>query len=979
MQTGEGPHAAPHPVAETVRAQGDAPAFIEVQFPVSKLSKECYKERKAGSGQTLNPLGKWWGRKPLVLVRAILLGLLMPATDDPAADREAFLAALTMDDDGMLRRFTGQASPADLAPFCTPRERAEYFVSENGKLSWRPGLSAADREHLKRRAFLRMGYDDRLRFCLRPEEVDGPSEASWERINRHLGTTARSLPDLVRQLGERRFGHVPRVGDAFCGGGSVPFEAARLGCEAYASDLNPVAVLLTWGALALTGGGPEVVERVRAAQRRVFEDVRRQVEAWGIERNEEGWVADAYLYCHEVRDPLTGWWVPLAPTWVISRKRRVVAKLVPDPVTKRFAIEIHEGVSEAELRRAEEAGTWASGVRCPVDRDGNWLPPAQRQVTSAEQLRGRTGLRPWENDDLVPRPDDVFQERLYCIRWIDPETGERFYRAPTAADLAREQRVLELVRARFAEWQDKGYLPSARIEPGYNTDQPVRERGWTHWHHLFNPRQLLLHGLLAERAAQEAGLEAAALLLMLGRVANWNSRLSLWNRDHEKIDQTFLNQALNTLVDYACRAMGNLETAFCARLAVAPVAGPYHVQPADARVVKWEADIWITDPGYGDYVNYHELSEFFLAWYEKRLPQLFPGWYADSKRVLAVKGEEETFRLALAECYQNLARRMPDDGYQVVLFVHQDPEMWVDLTLVLWAAGLQVTAAWTVLTETTRGIRSGNYVQGTVLLVLRKRQGDRRGELVDLYPEIRAEVERQLETMLRLDPKDDPNFGDADYQLAAYAAALRVLTSYSAIGDIDVERELRRPRSPGEVTPIGRIIEQAVRIATDYLVPEGLERTVWRQLSPEERLYLKGIEIEAHGEAREGAYQEFARTYGAREFRSLLASRSANRARLKTPSEFGNRELRPIGQSGFGGTLLRHVLFAIYRTASDPEQDPRPARQYLRQEVPDYWQARQTIIALLQYLGTKPVGLAHWQPDVQAARRLKAVVEADTL
>jgi putative DNA methylase len=217
--------------------------------------------------------------------------------------------------------------------------------------------------------------------------------------------------------------------------------------RAYASDLNPVAVLLTWGALALTGGGPEVVERVRAAQRRVFEDVRRQVEAWGIERNEEGWVADAYLYCHEVRDPLTGWWVPLAPTWVISRKRRVVAKLVPDPVTKRFAMEIHEGVSEAELRRAEEDGTWASGVRCPVDRDGNWLPPAQRQVSSAEQLRGRTGLRTWENDDLVPRPDDVFQERLYCIRWIDPQTGERFYRAPTAADLAREQRVLELVRA----------------------------------------------------------------------------------------------------------------------------------------------------------------------------------------------------------------------------------------------------------------------------------------------------------------------------------------------------------------------------------------------------------------------------------------------------------------------------------------------------------------------------------------------------
>ena len=955
------------------------PAFIEVQFPVSRLSKECYKERKAGSGQTLSPLGKWWGRKPLVLVRAILLGLLMPASEDPQTDREVFLAALTMDDEGMLRRFTGDIGAAALYPYCTTRERAEYFVERNGRPAWRPGLSLTDREHVKRRVFLRIGYDDRLRYCLRPEEIPGPSVEAWRRINAHLGTSASSLPELVRQLGERRFGHVPRVGDAFCGGGSVPFEAARLGCEAYASDLNPVAVLLTWGALALTGGGAEVVDRVTAAQRRVFEDVRRQVEAWGIERNEDGWVAEAYLYCHEVRDPLTGWWVPLAPSWVISQKQRVVARLVPDPATKRFAIEIHEGVGEAELRQAEADGTWADGVRCPVDTAGNWLPPAQRQVTSAEQLRGRTGLRLWENEDLVPRPDDVFQERLYCIRWFDPKTGERHYRAPTEADLARERRVLALLQERFAEWQAKGYLPSRRIEPGHNTEQPIRTRGWTHWHHLFNPRQLLLLGLLAERAAQEEGLEARALLLMLGRVANWNSRLSVWDRSRETIQQTFLNQALNPLVDYACRGVRALETAFCAELVVAPVAGPYHVAPADARAVDWEADIWITDPGYGDNVNYHEVSEFFLAWYEKRLPELFPGWYADSKRALAVKGEGQEFRLALAECYRNLARRMPDDGYQVVMFVHQDPEMWVDLTLVLWAAGLQVTAAWTVLTETSSGIRSGNYVQGTVVLVLRKRREDRRGELVDLYPEIRAEVERQLETMLALDPKEDPNFGDADYQLAAYAAALRVLTSYSTIGDIDVERELRRPRGRGEVTPIGRVIEQAVRVATDYLVPDGLDRAVWRQLGPEERLYLKGIEVEAHGEAREGVYQEFARAYGAREFRELLASRSANRARLKTPSEFGSRHLRPFGQGGFAGTLLRHVLYAIHRAAADPEQDPRPARLYLRQEVPDYWQSRQTILALLAYLATKPVGLEHWRADVEAARRLRAVVEADTI
>ena len=58
-------------------------SFIEKQFPVSKISKESYKERKANNGQTLTGLGKWWGRKPLVMVRAAILGSLMPASDNP--------------------------------------------------------------------------------------------------------------------------------------------------------------------------------------------------------------------------------------------------------------------------------------------------------------------------------------------------------------------------------------------------------------------------------------------------------------------------------------------------------------------------------------------------------------------------------------------------------------------------------------------------------------------------------------------------------------------------------------------------------------------------------------------------------------------------------------------------------------------------------------------------------------------------------
>lgn len=959
-----------HPIL-TSRAQ----AFIEAQFPVSKLSKESYKERKGAQGQVLTGLGKWWGRKPLVLVRAIILGLLLPATDDPARDRQTFLALMTMDDDGLWRRAGGKLPVKMAYELAVGRERQLYFSQVGNAIQWSPDAPTGERRAMQRRAFNRMSYDAKLALCITPEEAGGPTLDAWAEINEHLGTHATSLPDLVAELGERRWGRVPRIGDVFSGGGSIPFEAARLGCDAYGSDLNPVAALLTWGALNIVGGGVEAVERLAAAQQRVFDRVQQQVEEWGIERDPEtGWVADAYLYCVEVLDPATGWRVPLAPSWVIAqRAKQVIARLVPNFQTRSFDFEVIEGVDKDGLKAAAEEGTATDGVRSPMSRDGVWLSPPQRSTTSTAQLRGRTGPRPWENDDLVPRPDDVYGERLYCIRWVDPATGERHYRAPTPADLEREERVLTLLRERFVDWQVQGFIPSRRIELGDKTDEPIRTRGWTYWHHLFNPRQLLVHGLFAEAIASEGTPEQQGLLMMIGRLANADSRLCQWHSGNDQHTTVFYNQALNTFDNYGARGMRAMGPTFRGKLEAAQVCGSAATDLCDARMVKQSADVWVTDPGYGDAVLYDELSEFFLAWYDKALLRLFPGWYSDSKRALAVKGEGASFRTTLAQCYQHLTDLMSDDGYQVVMFTHQNPEVWADLTLVLWSAGLQVAAAWTIGTETgSVGIRQGNLVQGTVLLILRKRTTNEHGIMSDLYPDIRDEVDRQLAAMLALDSKDDPNFGDADYQLAAYAAALRVLTGYATVEGIDVQRELGSPRGKDR-SPIAKLIDQAVRIASDSLMPRGMERTLWKASSPEERFYLKGIEVEASGEARQGVYQELARGYGAGDFRGLLASSKANATRLLAPSEFGNRDVRRIGEAGFGGTLLRHVLLAVYRTAGHPDRDPRPAREYLRQTLPDYWNSRQAAMALLKYLAdtASPLTTGTWQTDTHAARLLR--------
>ncbi len=963
------------PPAKLDVSKSGVESFIETQFPVSRLSKESYKERKANYSQTLTGLGKWWGRKPLVLVRAVILGLLMPASDDPRKDREVFLALLTMDDEGLRRRKSRNIPLKEMYRRFGEDERPRWFTrtstADAPKLKATKAVGKREaRAQMQALLFERMSYDEKLRWCDRPEHLDGPSPEAWEAINAHLGTSAASLSELVRELGERRFGRVPRVGDAFCGGGSVPFEAARIGCEAYGSDLNPVAALLTWGALNIVGGGEKVAKEVRAAQKAVFQAVDAQVTEWGIEHDEHGWRADAFLYCTETKCPECGWRVPLAPSWVIGEKTRTVAKLRPDAANQRFDIDIRSGENRAALAAARAAGTVRSSrLECP-----NCHASTPMAAIRGDQRGGGGrgyGLRQWTNDDLVPRPVDVFQERQYCVRWRSPGDDPVVeYRAVAEADLRREAEALRLLEERFADWQASGYIPGRAITPGDETTRLMRERGWTHWHHLFNPRQLLFAGAFVQQIVERADLsmkQRQALALVLARCLNFNSRLTRWvdNAANEKGADTFANQALNTLLVYVTRPWPRMATIVTQRLAVSRVAES-HVRPLDARANSWSADVWVTDPPYADAVNYHELSEFFLGWYGRIWKELFPRWHGDSKRALAIRGADAGFRSSMVDAYRNLAGHMPDNGLQVVMFTHQDATVWADLTLILWAAGLRVTAAWTIATETDSALKAGNYVQGTVLMVLRKQTSEDTAFLDELVPEVEAEVERQLESMLALDDRDDPNFSDADYQLAAYAAALRVLTNYRAIGDVDVAHELSRERKRGEQNPIEKIIADAVRTASNHLVPNGLPGHIWRALAPTEKLYLKGLDVERHGDFRAGVYQEFARGFGVKDYGHLLHTGKANQTRLKTATEFASADQ--------DGTLLRHALYATWRARETG--DTAESLTWLRTELPAYHgPARESAAAVLRYLANMDTG--HWREDAAAAKLVAGAVEND--
>ncbi len=962
-------------------------SFIEVQFPVSKVSKESYKERKANFMQTLTGLGKWWGRKPLILVRAAILGLLIPASNDAKRDRDIFLKLLTMDESGLLIR-KSKPIPLKILFECSSEvERRVYFDLNSEKPKYKKGIKTEEKSELQRLVFNRFSYDEKLEYCMRPEEVEKLPDSEWKDINLHLGTSATNLQELVSELGIRKFGHHPIIGDCFSGGGSIPYESARLGCGVFASDLNPIAMLLTWSSLNIAGATVEEISKLRLFQEKIYNLVEVQIRSWGIESNESGDQANSYLYCLETVCPECGIKVPLSPSWIIGKGTKTVA-LLNKGNDNQYDIEVISNASEEQQSMAESQSTIIkNNLHCPNCKMSTPIS-SLRGDRKNEDGKSNYGLRKWGKDDFIPLTDDVYNERLFCIRYEQEYLDEagniknkRYYTSPTKGDMIREDKVKELLREKFQIWRLKGYIPDLEIEEGYNTSQPIRERGWTHWHHLFSPRQLLVHGLFMEFIDKEATEQKEYVVGMLGinKLSDWNSKLCQWINAgvNENLGHTYYNQALNTFYNYGSKGLKNLSSYWFFNINTSTInSASINMKITDARDITEKCDMWITDPPYADAVNYHELSELFLAWNGKFIQKVFGDWYSDSKRILAVKGTGEEFNNSLINIYKNLKNHSADSGMQIVMFTHQDVKVWAELSMILWSAGLQVSAAWNIATETdANGLKEGNYVKGTVLLILRKQENNSTAFLDELYPEIEEEVISQINSMREIDDQDDPNFSDPDYLLAAYAASLKVLTSYKKIEGIDVEYELSKARNSNEESPIVKIINEAVKIAYDYLIPVGFDKYIWKTLTSEERLYIKGLELEKHNIYQLSAYQELARGFGVNDYKEMLASTKANAARLKTPSEYATRNLND--NSKFGTTILRNILYAVH--TSIKEEDSLKGRNWLKTELVDYWNVRSTLTEILKFIA--PIrymeNMEHWQQDAHMASILKELIEND--
>lgn len=187
-------------------------------------------------------------------------------------------------------------------------------------------------------------------------------------------------------------------------------------------------------------------------------------------------------------------------------------------------------------------------------------------------------LRLWGKHDYKAQPDDILQERFYCVQWMRLKKKGKAYeydfRAVTPADLGRECAVEAFVEENLVAWQPKGWVPDMRIEvggpPRYQGLDLIRARGWTHWHHLWNPRQIMSLGFMRQYIQDET------LSVIFAGILDYSSKLSRWTTSGARKSKdgsdkqiggasnstanVFYNQALNTLYNYGSRSTSDLLT-----------------------------------------------------------------------------------------------------------------------------------------------------------------------------------------------------------------------------------------------------------------------------------------------------------------------------------------------------------------------------------------------------------------------------------
>jgi putative DNA methylase len=661
----------------------------------------------------------------------------------------------------------------------------------------------------------------RARGVRLPENPFGYARAFSTEVEGHLLVTLRTI--LGTYLGEE----LPTLLDPMAGGGSIPFEALRMGLRVLANELNPVAAVILKATLEYPHqfGQALVDDLVRWGS--VIDDFGRRHLAPFFPSNDKEEILD-YLWARTVPCPATGKPVPLSPNWWLRRpssddEEAVAVRLLADPAWDQCRFEIVRGPKgRLEERYAPDRGT----------------------------VRRGNAVSPWTGDpipgDYIKRcaQEGKMDAQLYAL-CVDRGAG-RDFRLPNEQDLEGVRRAEEALRHRWGEWLEMGLIPTEEVPPGHKTDE-ARRYGMDRWYKLFSPRQLLalvtyLEALreLAPQMERELGREKAAavrtyLALVLDKAADHNNFMSRWESTRTVIkaqtdrhDFSFkwsfaeMNMALKDRggFPWALSQVVEAYQGLCELLApsrplfpAASPSPPATVTLANAASLHGLADASVdavvVDPPYGNNVMYAELSDFFYVWLKRSVGDLYPEWFRTEltdkhaeavanpalfrgQRGDALELATRDYLLKMRRAFREMRRVVKPKGAMVVMFTHRETAMWNALGLALLETGWEVGSSWPVHTESEHSLHQArkNAARSTILLFCRPRLEEREPSYWDatLQQEVRATARRKAQEYQRYGVEG------VDLYLATFGPVLGVLSRHWPILSAEVDRRTGEPR-----------------------------------------------------------------------------------------------------------------------------------------------------------------------------------------
>jgi putative DNA methylase len=723
--------------------------LAEVDFPIAAVSKHAVREKNIRHGHP-STLHLWWARRPLASCRAMLLALLLP---DP----------------------------------CDPRCPEDFRIKAREILRPIPGrVGNSDEE-------LRAGL---LRFI--GDFADWNHSASLTFLEAGRGLVKAAHPE-----------ETPFVVDPFAGGGSIPLEALRIGCDAFASDLNPIACLILKTMLEdIQRSGPAFADAVRRVAAEIKTAAGKELARY-YPRDPDGARPIAYLWARTVQceESDCGAEIPLVRSFWLSKKsgsQRALRYRVERPrhALPRLVFEIFVPKSDDEVPRGTVSRAKAVCPCCSTPALPKTLSPDRVRSQLSEQRGGADVVF-----DAAGRP--VSGASLLAVVTIHPDTQGRQYRLPTDRDYAavhQSATTLGTILSREGQ-SESGAIPDETI-PLMSGTFNVPLYGMTQRGDLFTARQkLALHVFGNHLRGDEMPVAVRECLgLAYSRWTDIFNALCQWESSKTQVRHLFTRQALPMLWDFAENCVGSdqagdfwitLSTIVEVIEALSCVRQGGQIQQADAKrssLPSETANVWFTDPPYYFAVPYADLSDFFYVWAKRVLPGHPLMQSLEPNNPLTPKKEElcemahwdpvryphknkEFFENGMAEAFAEGNRVLRDDGIGCVVFAHKTTEGWEALLSGMTKGGWVITGSWPIATEATTRLRARDSaaLATSVHLVCRPRTEDMTGDWADVLREL---PDRVGEWMTRLEGE---GVRGADLVFACIGPALEIFSRYSRV------------------------------------------------------------------------------------------------------------------------------------------------------------------------------------------------------